>query len=95
MYKAMAQLLLLYVSESWVVTGEMLKVQTAFHHIAARRITGMIEKRGEGGEWYYPAVEEAMDSAGIHPIRVYIKRRETTILERVSFQPVYSLYAEA
>ena len=32
MYKAVAQLVLLYNSESWVVTGEMLKVLKGFHH---------------------------------------------------------------
>ena len=34
MYKAVAQLVLLYGRESWVVTGEMIKVLTAFHHRA-------------------------------------------------------------
>ena len=65
MYKAVAQSVLLYGSESWVVTGEVLKVLTAFHHRAARRITGMTAKRGAGGKWEYPAVKEAMDSAGL------------------------------
>ena len=50
MYKAMEQSWLLYVSEIWVVTGEMLKVLEGFHHWAARKITGMTEKRGEGRE---------------------------------------------
>ena len=70
MYKAVAHSVLLYVSKSWVVTGYMLKVLTSFHHQAARRIMGMTEKLGAGGEWEYSAVEEAMDSVGLHPIRV-------------------------
>ena len=48
MYKKMAQSLLLYVSESWVVTRDVLKVLTAFHHWVARPIMGMMEKRGVG-----------------------------------------------
>ena len=75
MYKALAQSVLLYGSESWVVTGEMLKVLTLFHHWVSLLITSMTEKCGAGREWEYPAVEEAMDSAGIHQIRLYIKRR--------------------
>ena len=51
MYKAVAQLVLLYDREIFVVTGEMLKVLTGFHHQAARRITGMMAKCGAGGEW--------------------------------------------
>ena len=87
--------MLFYGSESWVVTREMLKVLTAFHHWAAQRITGIMAKREAGREWEYPAVEEAMDYAGIQPIRVYIKRRQMTIADRVAFRTVYALYTEA
>ena len=51
MYKTVAHSVLLYGSESWVVTGEMLKVLTGFHHQAERRITGIKAKRGAGREW--------------------------------------------
>ena len=73
----------------------MLKVLTAFHRQAARRITGMTVKCGAGGEWEYPSLEEAMEAAGFHPIGVYIKRRNTTIADRVAYCPVYALCMEA
>ena len=95
MYKALAQSVLLYGRESWVVTGDMLKVLTTCHHQLAQRIAVMTEKCGAGREWEYPAVEEAMDSEGILPIRVYIKRRQTTIAERLSCWYVYELCMEA
>ena len=91
MYKVVAQLVLFYGSKSWVVTGEMLKVLAGFHHRAAQQITGMTAKLGAGGEWEYPPVVEAMEDTGIHPIGVYIKRRQKTIAERVDFRPVYAL----
>ena len=50
MCKVVVQLVLLYSSKSWVVTREMLKVLTAFHRQAARRITGMMKKNGAGRE---------------------------------------------
>ena len=50
-YKAMIQSVLLYVSEILVVTGEMLKLLTGFHHQAERRIMGMTEEHRSGGEW--------------------------------------------
>ena len=56
--------MILYDSENWVVTGDMLKVLTAFHYQAARRITGVAAIGGTGGEWEYPAVDEVMDAAG-------------------------------
>ena len=59
MYKAVAQSVLLYGSEIWVVTGGILKVLDGFHHREARRITGVTEKRGASGYWEYPPVVEA------------------------------------
>ena len=56
-YKAVAQLVLLYGSESWVVNGDMLKVLTVFHHRAAQRITGTTAKSGAGEEWEYTEVD--------------------------------------
>ena len=48
MYKALDQSVLLYGSESWVVTGEMLKVLTLFHHWVSLLITSMTAKYGAG-----------------------------------------------
>ena len=95
MYKSVAQSMLLYISKSWLVTGDMLKVLMVFHHRAARRIMGMTAKRGAGKEWEYPAVEEVMESVGLHPIGVYIKRLQTTMDERVAFREVYTFCTEA
>ena len=86
--------MLLYGSKIWVVTGYMLKVLTAFHHRSTRRILGMTEKCRAGGEWECPAVDEGMDSAGLHHIGVYIKRRQTTVAERVACRSVYALCTE-
>ena len=72
----------------------MLKVLTAFHHRSARGITGMTTKRGAVREWEYPAVEGATDAAGLHPIGVYIKRRQTTTVERLTYCLVYALCTE-
>ena len=61
------------------------------HHQAARRITGMTKKCGAGVEWDHPLVVEAMESTGLHPIGVHIKRPQVTISERVACRPVYKL----
>ena len=49
MYKSVAQSVILYGSDIWVVTGDIFKVLEGFHHRAARRITGLTEKRGADG----------------------------------------------
>ena len=61
----------------------MLNVMEGFHHRTARQITGMTVKRGAGGECYYPLVVEALGSAGIHPIVVYIRVLQANIAEMV------------
>ena len=68
MYKAVTQLVLLYGSESWVMTGEMLNALKGLCHWAERRITGMTAKHGVGGVYEYPLVVAAMESAGLHHI---------------------------
>ena len=75
MYNAVAQLVLLYGSESWVVTGAMLKVLGGFHHRVARRITGMTATCGAGKEWEYPPVVAELEASETHPIMEYIRRR--------------------
>ena len=82
MYKAVEQSVILYGIKSWVVMGEILKALEEFHHREARRIMGMMVNYGAGGDWEYPSVLEAMEAVGIHPIRVYIRRRQATIADR-------------
>ena len=79
--------MILYVSKSCVVNGEMLKVLEGFHHRAVRQITGMTEKSGTGEEWEYPLVLKAMENTGLQPIRLYIKMRQAAIEERVACRP--------
>ena len=94
-YKVVAQSVLLYVSESWVVTGEMLKVLEGFCHQATRKITGMMVTRDVGRDWEYPPVLASLESAGLHPTMQYIRRWQSNIAEKVSCRPIYELSVEA
>ena len=49
LYKAVAQTKLFCGSDSWVLTGEMLKVLEGLHHRAAGRIVGITDRRVEDG----------------------------------------------
>ena len=60
LYKLVTQMVLLYGSESWVVTGEMLKVFEGFYHRADRKIARMTACSAEDGEWEYPPVADVM-----------------------------------
>ena len=44
MYRAVVNMVLFYSSDSWVITGAMMKVLEVFHHWITRRLT-------ENTEW--------------------------------------------
>ena len=56
-YKAGVQTVLLYGSESWVVTGAMLTVLEGFHHRVFRKIVGKTARCAGDGGWQCPPVE--------------------------------------
>ena len=58
-----------YGSESWMVTGDILKVLEGFHYWEARQITGMKVTCGAEREWEYPPVLAAMEAAGLQHTR--------------------------
>ena len=67
MYNVVAQLVLLHVSDSWVLTGVMLKFLEGFHHRVVRRITGITVTHGAGGNWEYHPVVVALEAAVLQP----------------------------
>ena len=47
------------------------------------------------GEWEYPLVDEALDTAAIWPIKEYIQRRQATVAVKVACRIIYELYIGA
>ena len=64
LYKVVVHLVLLYGSNSWVVTGATLKLLEGFHHQADQIIDGMTSWHMTDGEWEYPLVSDALEAAG-------------------------------
>ena len=95
MYKLLSQTVMLYGSESWVVTREMLKVLEGFHHQESIQITGMTAKHVADRDWGYPPVMAALEAAGLHPIQEYIRRRQEKISTQVERRPIYELCTKA
>ena len=59
-FKAVAQQVLLFGAETWVVTPRIERALKSFMHGAARRITGRQPRRGWDRKWFYPSLEGAM-----------------------------------
>ena len=66
MCKAVAQLVLLYLSERWLVAGYMLKVLARFFHRSIRQIMVMMETCGVGREWEYPLLAAAREATVLY-----------------------------
>ena len=89
LYKAVVQLVLLYGSGRWVLTGAMLKVIEGSHHRGARRISGKTARRMAIGKWEWPPLAEALDTAGVCPIKEYIYQIQDTVAAQVACRSIY------
>ena len=64
-YKAVVQSVLLYDSESWVLTRAMLKVIEGFHHQVGKIIMGMKAQRMISREGGWNPVAKGLETSGI------------------------------
>ena len=53
--------MLLFGSETWVLTPWLEKALEGFHHRAARRVAGMGPKRPQDGTWVLPTIGAALE----------------------------------
>ena len=70
--KKIFQLVLLFGSESWVVTRATLKLIEGFHHLTSRRITGTTVRHTTSEEWEWSPVAYAIDTKGFWSANKYI-----------------------
>ena len=92
MYKAVVQAVLLYRSESWVVTGAMMMVLEGFHQRTALKIAGMTARKRDDGEWEWSSVDVALEFTRIWLIREYVRKRQATIVEYLAGIRIYELF---
>jgi hypothetical protein len=89
-YKATIQTVLLYGSETWVVTDEILQMLTSFHHSVARRLTGRYPRpisNTDDDDWIYPSIKETLRIAGIFHLEEYLNRRKRYLEEYTTEHP--------
>ena len=87
----MVQSILLFGSETWVVTPRIMKALEGFHHRVARRITGQTGRLGRDGTWHYPDISIALEMAGLGEIGEHLTRRQNTIAAYVATRPIYEI----
>ena len=88
-YRAIVQAVLLYGSESWVLTPALLDRLEGFHIRAAWRMAVRHKpRRTSGGEWVYPRSEKARKEAGLQTMEHYLQKRRDTIAAWVVDRPL-------
>ena len=90
-FKAVVQAVLLFRSETWLLTSCMGRALGSFQHRVARRITGRQPKQREGGGWEYPPPETAMEEAGFEEMVAYVPKRQNTVVQYTTTRPILDL----
>ena len=89
-YRAVVQAVLLFGSETWNLSDSMFKLLEGFHIRAAWRMAREHKPRkGDGGEWIYPASEDVLEECGLKTMREYVDVRRNTVAEWVATRPIY------
>jgi hypothetical protein len=92
-YRTLVLYVLLYGSESWVLTGDLMRQLWSFHRRCCRgRLTGEFIRQDEEGEWICPKSEEVLlKKAGVLTIEEYIQRRRETIMKYAQTRDIYGM----
>jgi hypothetical protein len=94
-YKAVVQAVLLYGSESWVLTPASLRILEGFHLRATWRLAIVNKPRKVGNEWVYPQTETVLEEVGFHSMEHYIRVRRNTIATYVATRPIFDFCRRA
>ena len=71
-YVAVVQAVIIFESETWVLTPRLEKALEGFHHRVVRRMRGMVPKCQRDGTWVYTPIGVALSMVGLEYIGVYI-----------------------
>jgi hypothetical protein len=88
-YKAIVQAVLLYATETWVVTEHSMKALNSFHHRCARHIAGDHIRQNPNGEWYLPATDRVLEVSGLLTVEAYITKRVDTMRALMEGRPIF------
>ena len=88
-YKAVVQAVLLYGSETWVLSTAALASLKRFHiHAAYRMAVKHKPRKGPGNVWSYPKSKVVLEECGMSTIEEYIAVRRQTIAVYVATRPI-------
>jgi hypothetical protein len=88
-YQAIVQAILLYGSETWVISRTALARLKGFHIRAAYRMAKTNKpKHGPGNVWEYPRLVDVLKECGMKTMEEYIRICRQTIATYVATRPI-------
>ena len=90
-YTAVAQAVLLFGAETWVLTPRMEKDLDIFQSRFANNITGRQPWQNKDGSWEYPLLAGALREAVMVGIHTYITQRQNTDAQYIATRPILDL----
>jgi len=92
-YKTIVQSILLYGSETWVLSQRLRRRLDSFHLRCARLMAHRHIRQLPTGEWEHPDSMEVLELCKMSPLSTYIAKRKTTILQSFAI-PHSELYKQ-
>jgi hypothetical protein len=94
-YKVTVQAVLLYRSETWILSPSSMKRLEGFHIRAAWQMSSKLPGRNKDGSWTYPRSEDVLKAVGLKSIAHYVYVGRQTIANFIVNQPILELCAGA
>ena len=79
-YLAVCQAVLLYGSDTWVMSQKSLQRLETFHHRCARHIVHRHIRKLSNSSWLYPPSHEVLQICSLMPVSFYIHQRKQHLL---------------
>ena len=90
-YCVVVQVVLLFGSETWVLTAAMLQKLEGVHVGFLRQVTGMKAQSLGGDTWIKEGVDRVLQAAGTKTILGFINRIQVTVAEWVALRPIFEV----
>ena len=94
-YFVVVQSVILYGSETWVMTPGTGRMLGGFHHRVACRLTGRQPQQGRGDLRTYPPLEDAMSEAGLQEVDTYVSLFQNTVSQFIVTRLIMNLHLVA
>jgi hypothetical protein len=88
-YRTVVLYVILYGSESWVLTSDLMRQLRSFHRRCCRGLTGKFIRQDEEGEWTAQKARKYLKKVRVLTIEEYIQRRRDTIMKYAQTRDIY------